>query len=747
MKKMKKILAFALVLAMVFSALSVFALVGAAEEPITSTDLGMSYTDYQPIPMLIIKINFEVDGIEGDCYEVRGEDGVERILAYNKKLKDKPQYGEQYCYSPDSYWAEMCFGDERGTLNDYYKYISNGKFYWIPVEETSGTANDGVITVTVNAKHPGTQDSSGLYDANERRLAVEAADQYVDFSKYDKDGNGDLDFTELSITFIYGGNEISYNTSESVQYTYNTHAHVSSVVFGGLTCDGVGVWSKGAQRYVRMGERGGSDWSKMGKLAHELGHVLGAKDLYIDSESWIGGCGQLSLMGGGSGGYNTGFSSPTVLDPYYKVIYGFAKEEVASSETKEYTLYSHESTEGAFNVIRVNTPNPREYYLIENRSHSSDGYDNNGLNGDMQGILIWHIDQGIVNGYARPNNGDEGHAAGFTIISPTDAHFDVDENSTWSSTSASNVFIASNEAQYKFPVSTPDGTAKWYTSMSEAQAAQCNIKIEFLTEAGNEMKIRISGAHDLPAEFTTGEGERTQTSMVVAANITDFNGADVTSCKIYFGTNKELTDAQVVEATRTSATKFSAKFEGLKASTEYYFKVEMTTAYGTSSSAVSSAFTNAAPVEKTRATVTLVINSDIYNTTTTKVSIGSELKINFPMTKKGYTFAGWYLDEACTQEYTIAPLETADDFTLYAKWVSSAPAGTTAGTNAPVETPDDGTTAPQAAAPSGGCGGGSAAAGKNDMLMLCGGSVAAVFCAAAGKKLGKKKDGSDETEE
>ena len=126
---MKKILSLAMTLAMVLSMLSMFSFAGAAEAEVpTATELGMTYTDYQPIPMLIIKVNFEVDGIEGDCYEVRGPDGVERILAYNTKLKDKPQYGEQYCYSPDSYWAELCFGDERGTLNDYYKYISNDRF-------------------------------------------------------------------------------------------------------------------------------------------------------------------------------------------------------------------------------------------------------------------------------------------------------------------------------------------------------------------------------------------------------------------------------------------------------------------------------------------------------------------------------------------------------------------------------------------------------------------------------------------
>ena len=777
MKKNKRIIAMLLSALMLLSVISVFTSVFAAAPAGKNEEtLGMNFTDYQPIPLLVIKVNFDADGDGKDCYEILDEKG-ERSIAfvrymyttnrgiydalYKDKYGDKPAVnGEQFCYSPDSYWANLCFGEERGTLNDYYKYISNGEFYWIPVEETSGTENDGVITVTINAKHPGAEDADGLYDSGERRLAMEAADQYVDFSKYDKDGNGDLDFTELSVVYIYGGNEISYGASATTQYVYNTHAHVSRAHFGGLTCDGVGVWSKGAQSYVRMGEyRGGLNdpWARMGKLAHELGHVLGAKDLYIDSKSWIGGCGELSLMGGGSGGKNGNFSAPTVLDPYYKVLYGFAKEEIASSAKTEYTLYSHESTEGAFNVIRVNTLNPKEYYLIENRSHASDGYDNNTLNGDMQGILIWHIDESIVNGYSRPNNGDEGHAVGFTIIAPTNAHYDIDENSTWSSTSASNVFVASNEAKYVFPVSTPDGEAKWYTSMTEEQAAQCNIRIEFLTEAGNEMKIRITGANDLPAEFTLGDSEKTQTEMSIGVNITDYNGAAVTGCKIYFGKDKNLTDAQVVDATEIGVGKYSAKFEGLTASTEYYYKAEVTSANGTGTSNVRSAFTKAVPVVDTTATITYIVKGDIINTTTENVKIGNQPRMNFPLSKDGYTFGGWYLDEGFTQPYTKGPVETADDFTLYAKWVEEAPKNTTASTSTTATTATTATTTTTAPATTTnattadttapvqnvGCGGGSA---NMDYALIGGGAIVAILGGAAGTRSAKKKrDGSDET--
>ena len=54
----------------------------------------------------------------------------------------------------------------------------------------------------------------------------------------------------------------------------------------------------------------------------------------------------------------------------------------------------------------------------------------------------------------------------------------------------------------------------------------------------------------------------------------------------------------------------------------------------------------------------------------TTVANGSVAKPADP-TRKGYTFAGWYTDEACTEAYDFSAAVTAD-MTLYAKWVKNA---------------------------------------------------------------------------
>lgn len=54
----------------------------------------------------------------------------------------------------------------------------------------------------------------------------------------------------------------------------------------------------------------------------------------------------------------------------------------------------------------------------------------------------------------------------------------------------------------------------------------------------------------------------------------------------------------------------------------------------------------------------------------TTAANGSVVKPADP-TRKGYTFAGWYTDEACTEAYDFSVAVTAD-MTLYAKWIKNA---------------------------------------------------------------------------
>lgn len=66
-------------------------------------------------------------------------------------------------------------------------------------------------------------------------------------------------------------------------------------------------------------------------------------------------------------------------------------------------------------------------------------------------------------------------------------------------------------------------------------------------------------------------------------------------------------------------------------------------------------------------TVTFNLNYDGCINTTQSVTDGATVKEPDTPTREGYTFAGWYTDTDCTNEYDFAIGVTAD-ITLYAKW-------------------------------------------------------------------------------
>lgn len=477
MKKFKKIMT--LVLAAIFIVIASVNVFAAVE----TTNTG-KYSE--PIPLLVIKISFDADGSGTDA---RMQDGKIDV-----KDSSSVRFGEQWCYSDDSWWYEQLFSDNYYSLKNYYKYISNNQFWWEPVEETYGTVNDGVVYVILpNVKHP----NSTMGDTTsgpELGVAVKAADEYVDYSKYDKNGDGVITYDELTILFVYGGMEASIGQGNTSQYAFNTHAHVSQSS-ANISLDGVKVLNG---PYVRVGEAisTAGKFLGYGTIAHELGHVLGAKDLYLsDGAEWWGSPGPASLMGSGSkgrAGGNLGSyvgSAPSSLDPYYSVEYGFADLMIADSAQTEYTLYSHAT--GKYSALRINTPNPNEYYLIENRSYSEEAYDNNTLQGDLNGIVVWHINELAMQNYVRPNNGGEGHDIGITVLTP-DGSLSGEASVAAFKASGDSTFDSS---EYKFHT-----TGTWYMLLTKEQAADYNIKINVLSDAGDEMKISIEGIYDMPVQ-------------------------------------------------------------------------------------------------------------------------------------------------------------------------------------------------------------------------------------------------------
>ncbi|MBE6654316.1 MAG: hypothetical protein E7608_02515 [Ruminococcaceae bacterium] len=657
MKIFKKIMALGLSVMLLLSIFAVSAF--AAIEP---TNTG-KYSE--PIPLLVIKISFDADG--------NGKNSWTDDKKIDNVDPDSPRYGEQWCYSPDSWWYEQLFSDEEYySLKNYYKYISNGKFWWEPVEETYGTENDGVVHVILpNVKHPNTT-MGDTKSGSERGLAVKAADEYVDYSKYDKNGNGVITYDELTIAFVYGGMEASIGQGNTRQFAFNTHAHVSSA-YENIPLDGVKVFN-GA--YLRVGESISTAEGKYlayGTFAHELGHVLDAKDLYLsDGAKWWGSPGPLSLMGGGSkgraGGNGYTGSSPSSLDPYYCVDYGFGDLITADSSQTEYTLYSHST--GKYNVLRINTPNPNEYYLVENRYGGEKSYDRNGLraNADTDGILVWYINELSMNNYTRPNNGGEGHDIGITVLTPEGGLSGDIDNPVYSSKTASF-----DNHNYKFQT-----TGTWSVLLTKEQMEDFHITIDFLSEPGDEMTVKVNGIYDMPVQYKVVEYDLTMTEIGLKAVISGYNNNEVVSATVKLSSNSDMSDAKTATATLLEDGSYGAKLTGLTEDTKYYYEFEIVGSKNTN--VVSGVtYTNAKPVEKTNYTVSAYRNLTDNDTSPReiKVDFGEKLSYSFPMTRSGHAFLGWYLDPEFTKPFDMNFTQNeALDFSIYAKWVPNAEAAT-----------------------------------------------------------------------
>lgn len=273
----------------------------------------------------------------------------------------------------DQAWSDTFFSTTTKSVKDYYDEVSEGQFSLVPVNETAGTTNDGIVKVNLNYAHSGDDEKSV-------RDALLAADANINFAAYDTDNDNVISNKELLVVTILAGYEASYD-----QQLPSVWGHVTSFFDFFVPLDG-----KYFDDYSMQGERQGDHKATIGILAHEIGHLLGLVDLY-DTDGSSAGIGAYSIMAGGSWNSLVGEhlgATPAHFDAFSKLKLGFAEPHVIESNTSvSYTLNSIGS--GNYNIAKIPTLNSDQYFLVENRQKQ--GYDESlPYTG---GIAIWHIDE------------------------------------------------------------------------------------------------------------------------------------------------------------------------------------------------------------------------------------------------------------------------------------------------------------------------------------------------------------------
>jgi uncharacterized repeat protein (TIGR02543 family) len=440
---------------------------------------------------------------------------------------------------------------------------------------------------------------------------------------------------------------------------------------------------------MRNGAGSSPSITQIGTPAHELAHNLGAEDLYDTKRNGHTGSG----IAGWPRAYNFSLqcngnhlakgSMPAYLDPYHRIRLGWAESKTVGDGV--YTISS--TTTGNYVVLRVNTPDPDEYYLVEIRLKK--GYEASLTGGDSKGgIMVWHIDDALNRRYFEEGSAStstslngkrhdpaivplfrEGYDAEgryMKTTSPDDPFYYYDANDLSKAVFESGKFRSVTNGVQSFNSYPSNWTGN----------ENYNLRIEVLSEPGEEMTIKISGSQDGRKDFApkvaADYDSKTHTSLTLKGRVEAFNEANITESAIVIASDENFTENVVrkdVELDEYGV--FTATFENLTPQTKYYYMVYVNSNHGAAMD-TNDITTNTPPKEQNFIKISLYRGlKEPDSAYDVRVNFGSKLVVNSAvMNKPGYTFEGWYYDAELTKPYdmnTVIEKGTAP-FSLYAKW-------------------------------------------------------------------------------
>ncbi|NNN40157.1 M6 family metalloprotease domain-containing protein [Vibrio sp. 7-5(1-a)] len=264
-------------------------------------------------------------------------------------------------------FEQRVFNTNGQSVVDYFDKNSQGKFKVVPALESYGTANDGVIDVTVAQSHPNCHSSSTDKTCTAKLNAVfteayQKLDPYFNLSAYDSNQNGTVEPSELSVMFIFAGGDRSTGVLNRPAIWPHKFSHDD------VTLDG-----KKITDYCVFADYQVDHQATLGVIVHELGHLmLGLPDLYArNSDASIGSWG---VMGGGSWAQKPGDSyagdTPVNMSAWSKHAAGFVVPTVTHESPAPISV-NNDDVKLVYLDPYLKEFGPRVY--LENRTFS--GYD------------------------------------------------------------------------------------------------------------------------------------------------------------------------------------------------------------------------------------------------------------------------------------------------------------------------------------------------------------------------------------
>ena len=639
-------------------------------------------TETKEIPLIVILANFDADGDGENDWDENEPDKL-------YKDQTQPYYGEQWAGSELMDHYNLYFGDGY-SLTNYYEELTMGAFKFVPIEfdvvPEGSPVENGMIEVVVHHPHPSSGAGGSAKAQSAIKAVFEATDPYIDYTKYDINGNGKIDETEMGVVILNPGQDASNGTNAmGGRQKFQVHGTSQGLP---AYCDEL-YFSK-VSNFGEYGAAGGI--MKIGTPAHELAHNLGAEDLYDTNRNGHGG----GTISGWPRAYNFSLECngnhrgsgayPTYLDPYHRIYLGWAEEVVV--EDGVYTISS--TLTDKYTVLRVNTPDPGEYYLIEIRL--KEGFERLLTDGDSKGgIMVWHIDEDLnkrffTEGSASTSTALNGVRHDPAIVPLFRVGYDA-AGQYMTTTAPDDPFYYYMDGDASTAVfesgkyhSVTNGTQSLNSYPDTWEGKEnYNLRVEVLSAPGQEMTVKItSGRKDFAPVLSATYGTKTHNSITVKGIVQAMNNATVNDCAIMIATDENFTENVVAKnAVIDENGIFEVTFEGLTPETMYYYKAYLDSDNGYVE-ASSSTPTSSAPKEKTYVEVSLFSDADA-RAYTIKVNFGGKLEIpsgwlnSVTRKKPGMKIEGWYYDAEFTKPYDMNTVieKGTEPFSLYAKWVEN----------------------------------------------------------------------------
>lgn len=266
------------------------------------------------------------------------------------------------------------YNNATGSAADYFNEQFKG------IAEFDFDVSD-VVTLSHGYAYYGENGEDG-FDKRPGELVAEACrmvDNGIDFSRYDYDGDGEVD----NVYVFVAGRDEAHGAGEDYIWSHSwalyDGAHIS------LTLDGKKINCYALSTEIGVNSSGQSIFTGIGTFCHEFSHTLGLADLYDTDYEESGGKSdalwkKTSIMDGGN--YNNDSNTP----PNYSAV-DLYQLGIGERLTLEPGAYSLEPIGVNRAYAYVPGDRPGECYLFECRSN--DGWDRYI---GTSGMLIYHID-------------------------------------------------------------------------------------------------------------------------------------------------------------------------------------------------------------------------------------------------------------------------------------------------------------------------------------------------------------------